>query len=133
MFRHLTLKKSRKIFITEYITDVRNIINKNPLWQIRKVKQTQVTRKHLCLLGYYISTKCSWKEGDIFKKYPRNLNIPQIIFWICHVKIHFQNAMSMISWFLSKFNVWNFKSNKFDLKHKTLYHRSDIYWILKLL
>ena len=43
----------------------------------------------------WLSTKCSWKEGDIFKRYARNLNFSQIIFWVCHMK-YFQSAMSMI-------------------------------------
>ena len=34
----------------------------------------------------YISAKCWWEEGDIFKKYFRNLNISQIISWVCHMK-----------------------------------------------
>ena len=37
------------------------------------------------------------------------------MFWVCHVKKYFQNAMSMI---LDNLNLifWSFKSNKFDMK-----------------
>ena len=61
IFRHLTLKKSRGMFITEYITDVRSISQK------QKVKQTQIKGKE-CISsrsrrklvhGPYISTKFS--------------------------------------------------------------------------
>ena len=40
----------------------------------------------------------------------------QLIFWVRHLKSCFQNTISMIFWRQSKFNIFSFNSNQFDLK-----------------
>ena len=67
---------------------------RDPLSRRQKVKQIQIKEKQLTssrsrrklIHDPYISTKCSWKERDIFKKYSKNLNISQVIFWVCYLK-----------------------------------------------
>ena len=61
------------------------------------------------------STKCSWNEEDIFKRYSRNLDFSQIIFWVCHMKKYSENAMSMI---LDNVNLIFWVLNKFDAKQE---------------
>ena len=50
--------------------------------------------------------------SSFFYKKNRNLNISQIIFWVCHLKC-FQNKMNIISSRQSKFNSLSLKSNPF--------------------
>ena len=67
---------------------------RDPLSRRQKVKQIQIKEKQFTssrsrrklIHDPYISTKCSWKERDIFKKYSKNLNISQVIFWVCYPK-----------------------------------------------
>ena len=66
-------------------------------------------------MKFILVKKSSWKEGYIFTKYSRNLNIFQVIFWLRHMKYYFQNTMGMISWHQPKLDILSFKSNQFEI------------------
>ena len=68
----------------------------------------------------YISTKCAWVEGDIFKRNSRDLIFFETIFWVCHMKKYFQNTMSMILDFNLNWIFW--VSNQISLIWKTKYY-----------
>ena len=125
VFRQLMLKKSQKMFITEYIS-VRNIIINLAavLWK-QKVKQTQKKENMYCFQEQkknsswpWSSTECSWKKGDIFNWYSRNLNFPNILCASCQ-RI-FSKCNEHNSWLQSKFNILSFISNNFDMKQEIL-------------
>ena len=84
-------RKAVKCLLFRVYHCVRNIINLTLiLWKTDSKANLNKRKKS------WLSTKFPWKEGGIFKRYSRNLNFSQIIFWVCHVKKYFQNAMSMI-------------------------------------
>ena len=99
----------------------------------KMVKHTQTIRRQqptYCLSVFDHFVKLAFK--GLLKK--TNLNISQIIFWVCHVK-YFQYTMSMISCRQSKFNILSFKSNLFDFKHEMLLIRRQLsmeIWYIKI-
>ena len=61
----------------------------------------------------FISTKFSWKEGYNLYKYSRNLNISQMILWMCYMKNTF-----------SKCNQWL-------ALIQAIFHFGDCFWTRK--